>query len=176
MQLEPVRAASPSTPEALHPDWVADDHLMSLLARNARDHGSDVALRERDHGIWQEYSWKDYHDAVLAFAAGLEAEKAATIRLGAIGVGAVAVAAVLGLAVDQFADGGRFDAAHGPASRAVQPVQPCHPVTAQHAVHSRGLNAQQVTDLGRAPAAGNADFDNPAFGTGGCLVGAAVWS
>ncbi|KFI34049.1 long-chain fatty acid--CoA ligase [Haematobacter missouriensis] len=74
MQLEPVRAAPLSAPEALHPDWVADDHLMSLLGRNARDHGSDVALRERNHGIWQEYTWKDYHDAVLAFAAGLEAE------------------------------------------------------------------------------------------------------
>ncbi len=57
---------------ALHPDWKADDHLLNLLARNARDHGDQVAMRERDRGIWQEYTWKDYLEQVLSFAAGLE--------------------------------------------------------------------------------------------------------
>lgn len=75
MQLEPVRLPdAPPTPETLHPNWQPEDNLLNLLARNARDHGAEVALRERDHGIWQEYTWKDYHDAVVAFAAGLEAE------------------------------------------------------------------------------------------------------
>lgn len=57
---------------ALHPDWKAEDHLLNLLAANAREHGEQVAMRERDRGIWQEYTWKDYLDRVLCFAAGLE--------------------------------------------------------------------------------------------------------
>ncbi len=56
----------------LHPDWKAEDHLLNLLATNAREHGEQVAMRERDRGIWQEYTWKDYLDRVLCFAAGLE--------------------------------------------------------------------------------------------------------
>ena len=59
--------------DALHPNWRRDDHLMTHLAANARDHGDRVAMRERDHGIWQEYTWADYLERVLAFAAGLEA-------------------------------------------------------------------------------------------------------
>src|SRR5260221_336325 len=49
------------------------DTLVALLARNATAHGADIALRERDLGIWREYSWRDYLREVLAFAAGLEA-------------------------------------------------------------------------------------------------------
>lgn len=56
----------------LRPHWRPEDHLLSVLARNAREHPDEVALRERDHGIWQEYSWASYLDTVLAFAAGLE--------------------------------------------------------------------------------------------------------
>lgn len=48
------------------------DTLIRQLAENAEHHGSAIALRERDHGIWQEWSWRDYLDSVLAFAAGLE--------------------------------------------------------------------------------------------------------
>lgn len=55
--------------------------------------------------------------------------------------------------MDQFADGGRFDVAHGPASRAVQPAQPGHPVTGQHSVHRKRMNAQQIADLGWSPTA-----------------------
>ncbi len=47
--------------------------LLSLLARNAERHPRAIAMRERDLGIWQEYSWLRYRDEVLAFAAGLEA-------------------------------------------------------------------------------------------------------
>ncbi len=57
---------------ALHPNWKADDHLLNLLAANARNHGDQVAMRERDRGIWQEYNWRDYLDRVVSFAAGLE--------------------------------------------------------------------------------------------------------
>lgn len=58
---------------ALHPDWQRDDHILARLARNAAEFPDQVALRERDRGIWQEYSWKDYLQAVTEFAAGLEA-------------------------------------------------------------------------------------------------------
>src|SRR5690606_41190881 len=59
---------------SLHPHWRRDDHLIAVLAGNARDHPQEVAMRERDHGIWQEYRWVDYLETVLAFAAGLEAQ------------------------------------------------------------------------------------------------------
>lgn len=59
--------------QALHPDWQRDDHILARLARNAAEFPDQVALRERDRGIWQEYSWKDYLQAVTEFAAGLEA-------------------------------------------------------------------------------------------------------
>jgi len=70
MQLEEIRTAAESV--ALHPNWKEGDHLLALLAKNAREHPDDVAMRERDHGIWQEYSWADYLDIVVSFAAGLE--------------------------------------------------------------------------------------------------------
>lgn len=49
------------------------DTLIGLLAANAERHGARVALRERDFGIWQEWTWRRYLDEALAFAAGLEA-------------------------------------------------------------------------------------------------------
>lgn len=58
----------------LHPHWERDDHLISVLADNARRFPKQVAMRERDHGIWQEYNWSDYLDQVLSLAAGLEAQ------------------------------------------------------------------------------------------------------
>lgn len=70
MQHDPVDFA---TAEALHPNWKRDDHLLASLARNAAEVPDRIAMRERDYGIWQEYSWRDYHDAVIEFAAGLEA-------------------------------------------------------------------------------------------------------
>lgn len=53
-------------------DWRKGDHLLALLAANASSHPAEIAMRERDRGIWREYTWQDYHDTVLAFAAGLE--------------------------------------------------------------------------------------------------------
>jgi long-chain acyl-CoA synthetase len=49
------------------------DNLVAVLAHNARTRGREVAMRERTLGIWQEYTWQDYLDQVLAAAAGLEA-------------------------------------------------------------------------------------------------------
>jgi long-chain acyl-CoA synthetase len=56
-----------------HPNWQPGDHLIALLAANAREHGAEVAMRERDRGIWQEYTWQDYLRHVLEAAAGLQA-------------------------------------------------------------------------------------------------------
>jgi long-chain acyl-CoA synthetase len=49
------------------------DTLIALLAGNAAAHGADIALRERDLGIWRDYAWSDCLREVLAFAAGLDA-------------------------------------------------------------------------------------------------------
>lgn len=72
--MQPETGATVDAPgsASLHPDWQADDHLLTHLAANARDHPDEVAMRERDHGIWQEYTWSQYLDTVLALAAGLE--------------------------------------------------------------------------------------------------------
>ena len=44
----------------------------ALLARNASRHGKDIALREKKRGIWEETTWAEYAEEVLACAAGLE--------------------------------------------------------------------------------------------------------
>ncbi|MGA7323973.1 MAG: AMP-binding protein [Rhodomicrobium sp.] len=49
------------------------DTLLSLLARNAAQAPNKIAVRERELGIWREYSWRNYLDEVTALAAGLEA-------------------------------------------------------------------------------------------------------
>ncbi len=55
-----------------HPNWQEADNLIAILAGNASRFPLQVAVRERDQGIWQEYRWSDYLDQVLCFAAGLE--------------------------------------------------------------------------------------------------------
>ncbi|WP_150120018.1 AMP-binding protein, partial [Sulfitobacter sp. HI0021] len=44
----------------------------ALLALNASRHGSEIALREKERGIWKETTWAEYAEEVLACAAGLE--------------------------------------------------------------------------------------------------------
>jgi long-chain acyl-CoA synthetase len=46
--------------------------LVSRLAANASEIPDRIAMRERDLGIWQEYTWREYYDHVAAFAAGVE--------------------------------------------------------------------------------------------------------
>jgi long-chain acyl-CoA synthetase len=48
------------------------DTLPKLLRHNARAHGSDIALRQKDLGIWRSLTWKDYEDLARAWALGLE--------------------------------------------------------------------------------------------------------
>src|SRR5439155_1432893 len=47
--------------------------LPRLLLRNARELRTRAAIREKDRGIWQSYSWEDYHAQVRDFALGLAA-------------------------------------------------------------------------------------------------------
>lgn len=46
--------------------------LPGLLVENAARFGSRTALREKEWGIWQTYSWQDYLDITSEFAAGLK--------------------------------------------------------------------------------------------------------
>jgi long-chain acyl-CoA synthetase len=47
------------------------DTVPKLLLRNAQHHGSRPALRHKDLGIWQTWSWAQLKDEVRAFAIGL---------------------------------------------------------------------------------------------------------
>ena len=47
--------------------------LPRLLLRNAREMPQRTAVREKDRGIWQSWTWRDYHDHVRDFALGLAA-------------------------------------------------------------------------------------------------------
>ena len=49
------------------------DTLASLLLRNETLRPTKPAIREKDLGIWQTYTWADYIDNVRAFALGLKA-------------------------------------------------------------------------------------------------------
>jgi long-chain acyl-CoA synthetase len=50
-----------------------DDTFPKLLVRRARTMGDKVALREKEFGIWQSFTWREYHDQVRDFALGLAA-------------------------------------------------------------------------------------------------------
>src|SRR5262244_1635615 len=45
--------------------------LPRLLLRNAREFADRPAIREKDRGIWQTWTWRQYHDQVRDFALGL---------------------------------------------------------------------------------------------------------
>ncbi len=48
------------------------DTLPKLLRHNARKYGDDkVAMREKEFGIWQPFTWKEYYDHVKYFCLGL---------------------------------------------------------------------------------------------------------
>ncbi len=53
---------------------MSEDTLPKLLIRNAKKYGhSRHAMREKDYGIWQSFTWQDYFDHVKYFALGLAA-------------------------------------------------------------------------------------------------------
>ena len=48
--------------------------MPGLLRRNAEQFGhTKAALREKEYGIWQDFTWRDYYDHVKYFALGLAA-------------------------------------------------------------------------------------------------------
>ncbi len=48
------------------------DTFPKLLVRNAETFGDrKVAMREKEFGIWQEFTWKEYHDHVKYFSLGM---------------------------------------------------------------------------------------------------------
>jgi long-chain acyl-CoA synthetase len=52
---------------------VTESTLARLLQKNARDLRNRPAIREKDRGIWQTWTWGQYHDEVRDFALGLAA-------------------------------------------------------------------------------------------------------
>ena len=47
------------------------DTFPKLLRLNAREHGGEIALREKDLGLWRVFTWSDYQTRVHDFALGL---------------------------------------------------------------------------------------------------------
>ena len=55
------------------PDLSRHDTTAKLLLHNAAQWGGDVALREKDYGIWKVYTWADSRARVEELACGLMA-------------------------------------------------------------------------------------------------------
>lgn len=53
--------------------WVVDgcDTLPKLFLKVTAERGNKIAMREKDFGIWQSYSWTDYRARALEIAHGL---------------------------------------------------------------------------------------------------------
>ncbi|MEM7546968.1 MAG: AMP-binding protein [Pseudomonadota bacterium] len=55
----------------------AQDAALGTLPRMLREHaraiGDKVALRQKEHGVWKEYTWRDYERMASHFAQGLAA-------------------------------------------------------------------------------------------------------
>src|SRR3954471_8694472 len=47
------------------------DTYPKLLRLNAREHGGEIALREKDFGLWRVFTWNDYQRRVHDFALGM---------------------------------------------------------------------------------------------------------
>src|ERR1700749_1966757 len=47
------------------------DTYPKLLRLNAKEHGGEIALREKDFGLWRTFTWNDYQSRVHDFALGM---------------------------------------------------------------------------------------------------------
>src|SRR2546421_5740163 len=47
------------------------DTYPKMLRLNAKEHGNEIALREKDLGLWRPFTWNDYQARVRDFALGL---------------------------------------------------------------------------------------------------------
>jgi len=57
--------------QAEHGDVARHDTLPKLLLNNAERCPGEVAMREKEFGIWNEFTWADYRDRVKEIALGL---------------------------------------------------------------------------------------------------------
>ena len=53
-------------------DLKTHDTFPKILAWNAENFPNETAMREKEFGIWQEYTWQDYHNKVKWLALGLK--------------------------------------------------------------------------------------------------------
>jgi long-chain acyl-CoA synthetase len=55
------------------PDIIVDgcDTFAKLFLKKSMERGDAIAMREKDFGIWQSYSWNDYRDRAMEVANGL---------------------------------------------------------------------------------------------------------
>lgn len=51
---------------------VSDRALPEILIDHVNEHPDDIALRWKQYGVWQEFTWSEYYERVEAFALGLE--------------------------------------------------------------------------------------------------------
>ena len=69
---KPARAAAPRDATSLHHALRdAAITIPQLLRRRAGLHGDRLALREKERGIWQRYSWNHYYETARLVALGL---------------------------------------------------------------------------------------------------------
>ena len=47
------------------------DTFPKMLRLNAREHGGEIALREKDFGLWRVFTWADHQTRTRDFALGL---------------------------------------------------------------------------------------------------------
>lgn len=47
------------------------DTYPKMLRLNAKEHGSEISLREKDFGLWRVFTWDDYQNRVRDFALGM---------------------------------------------------------------------------------------------------------
>ncbi len=47
------------------------DTFPKMLRLNAKEHGREIALREKDFGLWRTFTWDDYQTRVRNFALGM---------------------------------------------------------------------------------------------------------
>ena len=47
------------------------DTYPKLLRLNAKEYGGEIALREKDFGLWKIFTWNDYQTRVHDFALGM---------------------------------------------------------------------------------------------------------
>src|SRR2546427_77569 len=66
----PPPSGSHLDPQALEPDR---DTFPKLVRCNAEHRGHKVAIREKDYGIWQSYTWREYFAEARLIALGLAA-------------------------------------------------------------------------------------------------------